>query len=129
MLWVAASVSMIAAILLSPLLAGWTVGLTTDPGTALGPWWRPRSVSAPRLVTVAGVAAVLAGGAAGGEPFAAWWLFAAAGAVLCVIDAEHHLLPARLVYPLAGALLAVLAVTAAMTGEPDRSSARSSPAP
>ena len=52
--------------------------------------------------------------------WSAWWLFAAGGAVLCVVDAEHHLLPARFVYPLAAAVLVVLAVTAAVTGEPDR---------
>ena len=52
--------SVVAAVLVSPLLAAWTVGLTTDPDTARAPWWRPRPVSAPRLVTVAAVAAVLA---------------------------------------------------------------------
>src|SRR6478735_8751347 len=120
MSWAAVLVSVIAAVLVSPLLAGWTVGLTTDPAVASAPWWRPRLASTPRLVTVAGVAACLAAGAASGEPLVAWWVFAVGGAVLCVVDAEHHLLPARLVYPLAGAVLAVLAVTAAVSGEPDR---------
>ena len=72
------------------------------------------------MVTVAAVAVVLAAGAAGGDPIFAWWLFATGGAVLCVTDAQHHLLPARLVYPLAATVLAVLAVTAAVTGEPER---------
>ena len=120
MSWAAVLVSVIAAVLVSPLLAGWTVGLTTDPAVASAPWWRPRLASTPRLVTVAGVAACLAAGAASGEPLVAWWVFAVGGAVLCVVDAEHHLLPARLVYPLAGAVVAVLAVTAAVSGEPDR---------
>ena len=86
MTWVTVPVSVVAAILVSPLLAGWTVGLTTDPASARAPWWRPRSVSARRLITVAAVAAVLAAGAAGGDPLVAWWLFAAGGAVLCVVD-------------------------------------------
>ena len=59
----------VAAILVSPLLAAWTVGLTTDPATT-----RRTVVAAhgrcllDRLVTVAAVAAVLAACAAGGDP-------------------------------------------------------------
>ena len=34
MTWVAVPVSVVAAVLVSPLLAAWTVGLTTDPATA-----------------------------------------------------------------------------------------------
>ena len=117
---VAIPVSVVAAILVSPLLAAWTVGIATDPATARAPWWRPRSVSARRLVTVPAVTAVLAACVMGGEPLVAWWLFACGGAVLCVVDAEHHLLPARIVYPLAAAILATLAATAVVTGEPDR---------
>lgn len=120
MSWVVVPVSVVTAVLVSPLLAGWTVGLTTNPATAPAPWWRPRSVTAPRLATVAGVAAALVAGAAGGDPLVAWWLFATGGAVLCIVDAEHHLLPARLVYPLAAAILFALAVSAALTGDTDR---------
>ena len=120
MTYVRVLVSVVAALLLSPLLAAWTVGLTTDPLTDAVPWWRPRPVSARRLATVAGVAAALAAGAAPGNPPLAWWVFAAGGAVLCVVDAEHHLLPRRIVHPLAAAVLTVLAVTAVVTGEPDR---------
>ena len=120
MSWVTASVSVLAAIVVSPLLAGWTVGLTTNPTAARASWWRPRTVSLIRFSTVAGVAVVLAAGASGGEPLVAWWLFAAGGAVLCVTDAEHHLLPARIVHPLAAAVVAALAMTAAATGEPGR---------
>ncbi len=119
MSWVTTPVSVLAAILVSPLLAGRTVGLT-KPASARGSWWLPRTVSLARFSAVSVVAAVLAAGASRGEPLVAWWLFAAGGAVLCVTDAEHHLLPARLVYPLAAAVLAALAVTAAVTGEPGR---------
>ena len=120
MTWVAVSVSVVAAILVSPLLAGWTVGLATEPATTRAPWWQFRPVSMRRLIVVAVVAAALSASAIGGEPGFAWWLFATGGAVLCVVDAEHHLLPARIVYPLAAAILATLAATAALTGEPDR---------
>ena len=64
--------------------------------------------------------AALAGCAAGGTPLAAWWLFATGGTVLCVGDTQHHLLPARLVYPLAAAISVALIFTAVMAGEPDR---------
>src|SRR6476620_341178 len=119
MLWVTSSVSVLAAVVVSPLLAGWTVALT-KPASDRGSWWWPRTVSLARFFTVAGVAAVLAAGASRGEPHVAWWLFATGGAVLCVTDAEHHLLPARLVYPLAAAVFAALAMTEAVTGEPGR---------
>ena len=36
MTWMAAAVSVVAAILVSPLLAAWTVGLTTDPDDDTG---------------------------------------------------------------------------------------------
>ncbi len=120
MTWSVVPVSVVAAIFVSPLLAAWTVGLATDRATARAPWWRPRSVSARRLVTVAAVTAVLAACTMGGVPMVGWWLFACGGAVLCVVDAEHHLLPARLLYPLAAAVLVALALSAAVTGEPDR---------
>ena len=120
MTWVAVPVSVVAAVLVSPLLAAWTVALTTDPARTRASWWRSRSVSARRLIVVAAVTAVLATGAMGGEPLVAWWLFACCGAVLCVVDAEHHLLPARLLYSLAAAVLIALAVAAVAVGEPDR---------
>ena len=120
MTWATGLVSVLAAITVSPLLAAWTVGLTTDPATlerrggihggclptawsSSRPW--PRSwPPAPPAVT----------------PAPAWWLFATGGAVLCVVDAQHHLLPARMVYPLAAAVLAVLVLAAVLAGEPDR---------
>ena len=119
MTWATGIVSALAAVAVSPLLAAWTVGLTADRD-AEAPWWHPRRVSAHRRVLVAVVAAVLAGCAAGGTPLAAWWLFAAGGTVLCVVDAQHHLLPARIVYPLAAVILAALALAAIIAGEPDR---------
>jgi leader peptidase (prepilin peptidase)/N-methyltransferase len=111
--------SVLAALTVSPLLAAWTLGLT--PGCdADVTWWHPRRVPAHRLVIVAAVAAVLAGSAAGGTPLAAWWLFATGGAVLCIVDAEHHLLPARMVYPFAAVILTALALAEVLAGEPDR---------
>ena len=117
---VTAVISAIGAILVSPILASWTIGLGTDRAASNARWWQPRQVGAQRLILVAAVAALLTAGAAGGVPLVAWWPFAAAGAVLCVIDAQHHLLPGRLVYPLAVVVLAALGVSAAVTGEPER---------
>ena len=112
--------SAIAAIPASPLLAGWTVELTTDPLALTVRWWQPRPVGAPRLILVAAVGAILTAGAVGGAPLVAWWLFAAAGAVLCVVDVEHHLLPGRFVYPLTAVVFAALGVSAVLAGEPER---------
>jgi leader peptidase (prepilin peptidase)/N-methyltransferase len=121
MTWVTGLVSVISAIAVSPLLAGWTAAFGVGAHVDIEvPWWHARSVSARRLVVVAAVAAALTACAAGGTPLPAWWLFAAGGAVLCIVDAEHHLLPARLVYPLGAVVLAALALSAALAGEPDR---------
>jgi leader peptidase (prepilin peptidase)/N-methyltransferase len=113
-------ISMITALAVSPVLAAWTKGLVSERTALNKSWWHPRRVSKQRLITVACVTAVLAALAAEGTPLPAWWLFAVGGAVLCVIDVEHHLLPARLVYPLAAATAVSLAISAALTGEPDR---------
>lgn len=111
--WATVTVSAALAVAVSPLLAGWTVSLA-EGDTAT--WWRPRKVDATRLVVVA-VAALslgaLAGG--GGGPWPAWWLLAAGGTVLAVVDAQCNLLPARLVYPLALLEAGVLAVAALST--------------
>ena len=119
MTWATGIISVLAAVAVSPLLAAWTVGLTGDTDNDVL-WWHPRRVSAPRLVVVAAVGAVLAACAAGGTPFPAWWLFAAGGTVLCVVDAQQHLLPARIVYPLAAVVFVALALSAVVAGEPDR---------
>ena len=49
-----------------------------------------------------------------------WWLFAAGGSVLAVVDAEKDVLPSRLVYPLAALEAAVLVVSAVVDGDPHR---------
>ena len=119
MTWVTGIVTVLTAVTVSPLLAAWTVGLSTDTESDV-PWWYPGRISAQRFVVVAAVASVLAACAARGTPLPAWWLFAAGGAVLCIVDAEHHLLPARMVYPFAAVILAALALVAVIAGEPDR---------
>ena len=115
-----ALISAVGAVLVSPLLASWTIGLNPDRATSSARWWQPRPVGIQRLILVAAVAAILTAGAAGGVPLTAWWPFAAAGGVLCVIDVQHHLLPGRLVYPLAAVIVVALGVSAAVTSEPER---------
>jgi leader peptidase (prepilin peptidase)/N-methyltransferase len=117
--WPTVLACMAAAVLVSPLLAAWTA-TGPAPGTHGVPWWRPRRVSPRRLLTVAATAAVLATLAARAVPVPAWWIFAAGGAVLAVIDAEHHLLQARIVYPLGATLFVALVLSAFVTGELDR---------
>lgn len=108
----------VAAVAISPLLAAWTVGLTAPRGSSPR-WWQPRLVAPRRLLAVAVIAALLAVAAAVGAPPPAWWLFAAGGTVLVIVDLEHHLLPARIVYPLATAVAAALGATAIATGKPE----------
>lgn len=79
-------------------------------------WWLPRSVSPARWVTTAAAAVLLGAAAAILAPPLAWWLLGAGGAVLAVVDARTHRLPARFVHPLAAVIAAVLGVTAAVTG-------------
>ncbi len=47
----------------------------------------------------------------------AFWVFGAGLLALSVIDLEHFILPNRIVYPLAGASLALLAVAAVASGD------------
>jgi len=101
----------------SPLLAGWSAALAAG---VTGRWWWPRPVSRARWATVTGIAVLLTVAAGAGRPWPAWLLLAAVGAVLVAVDTETHRLPARLVYPLAGVLAAVLVAAAAETGESDR---------
>ena len=63
---------------------------------------------------------LLSGAAAAGRPWPAWWLFATGAAVLLVVDVQRHLLPARLVYPMAVVVAAALTVAAIRSGEWDR---------
>jgi leader peptidase (prepilin peptidase)/N-methyltransferase len=105
---------LIVVLAVSPVLAGWSAALA---GGVRDGWWRPRRVGWRRWVTVAATAVLLTAASAAGRPWPAWWLFAAGAAVLLVVDAQHHLLPARLVYPLAAAVAAALTVAAISGGE------------
>jgi len=106
---VTAALAAAVALLVSPLLASWSAALTTGRQTA---WWRPRRPSWRRWTVVTTVAVVLTVGATAGQPLPAWWLLAAGGTVLAVVDAERHLLPARFSYPLTAAVLLALTVAA-----------------
>lgn len=90
--------SVLVALLVSPILASWSV---RAPQRDLARWWIPTRVSWRRWITVAAVGVTLAAATAGEHPWPAWWLWGQVGAVLAVIDVEHHRLPTRLVYPLA----------------------------
>ena len=103
----------LAALAISPVLAGWTSSLAADAATR---WWQPRTVSPAQWVTTAAPAALLGAVSAVLAPALAWWLLGIGGAVLAVVDARTHRLPARLVYPLAAAIAATLIVTAAVAG-------------
>ena len=104
--------SVVAAVAVSPLSAAWTAALA---GGQRWGWWRPRPVSARRWATVATVSTVTVLLGTAGAPPLAWWLLAVGGTVLAVVDAQTQLLPARLTYPLAGVITAVL-IAAAVTG-------------
>ena len=67
-------------------------------------------------MAVTAVAAALVVVAGAGTPAVAWWLFAAGGAVLAVVDVQTHRLPARFVYPLAAAVGLALSVAAVPAG-------------
>jgi leader peptidase (prepilin peptidase)/N-methyltransferase len=108
---------LVLVLAVSPLLAGWSAALA---GQVRAGWWRPRQVGWRRWAIVAVTAAGLTAAAAAGRPWPAWWLFAAGGAVLLVVDAHQHLLPARLVYPLGAVVAAALVVAAILGGEWDR---------
>jgi hypothetical protein len=61
---------------------------------------------------VVAAAALGFGALAGGGPWPVWWLIAAGGTVLAVLDAQRSLLAVRLVYPLALLEAAVLVIDA-----------------
>ena len=52
-----------------------------------------------------------------GNPGPAWWILAAGGAVLAVVDAQTHLLPARFTYPLAAAVGCALVIGSITGGD------------
>jgi len=110
----ALAAGLVLVLAVSPLLAGWSVALA---GQVRAGWWRPRQVGWRRWAIVAVTAVLLTGAGAAGRPWPAWWLFAAGGAVLLVVDAQQHLLPARLVYPLGAVVAAALVVAAIVGGE------------
>lgn len=103
-----------AGLLVSPLLASWSASLAG--GVRVG-WWRPRRVSGSRWAVVAAVTVVLVLLGTAGHPGAAWWLLAAGGAVLAVVDAQTQLLPARFVYPLAAAVLGSVVIGSVIAGD------------
>jgi leader peptidase (prepilin peptidase) / N-methyltransferase len=111
--WAVASVA--AAIVISPVLASWTV---TAPQRDLTRWWIPRRVSWPRWITFATAGLVASALTVGEHPWPVWWLWGQVGAVLAVIDVEHHRLPTRLVYPLAAGEFAILVAYAAGNAAP-----------
>ena len=115
--WTTVVASAVLAVAVSPLLAGWSAALAE--GQVAG-WWRPRRVTVQRSAAVAAAAAVLGALAGAGGPWPAWWLFAAGGCVLAVVDAEKHVLPSRLLYPLAALEAVVLIVTAVVDADPHR---------
>src|SRR6478609_6219694 len=109
----------LAALAVSPILAAWGRSLAADSAPD---WWRidrlspmapARWVTSTPWVTTAAIAVPLGGAAALLDPAPAWWLLGTGGAVLAVVDWRTHRLPARFVYPLAGAIVAVLTATAA----------------
>jgi len=104
-----------AGLAVSPLLASWTAALAAGDRAA---WWRPRPVSISRWATVTAVTLLMAVLATAGQPGPAWWILAAGGAVLSVVDAQTHRLPARFTYPLAAALSCVLAIESITGGHP-----------
>jgi leader peptidase (prepilin peptidase)/N-methyltransferase len=110
-----AALAAAVALLVSPLLASWSAALSTDRELT---WWRLRRPSWRRWTVVTALAVVLTVGATAGQPLPAWWLLAAGGTVLAVVDAERHLLPARFSYPLTAAVLLALTVAAVTDRSP-----------
>ena len=108
---------LVVVLALSPILAGWSAALADEVRDG---WWRPRQVGRRRWMIVAATAVLLSGAAAAGRPWPAWWLFAAGAAVLLVVDVQRHLLPARLVYPMAAVVAVALTGAAIGGGEWDR---------
>lgn len=104
-----------AGLAISPLLASWSTALAAGDRAD---WWRPRPVSTSRWATVAAVTVLMVLLATAGNPGLAWWILAAGGAVLAVVDAQTHLLPARFTYPLAAAVGAALVIGSITGSDP-----------
>jgi leader peptidase (prepilin peptidase)/N-methyltransferase len=101
------------ALVFSPYLASLTI---TAPDRDLRSWWRPRITTRRRYAVTATIGvllAALAGAAAGlGAVLPAYLALAGIGAVLAVVDAEHHRLPNRLLSVLTVAGVALLTAAA-----------------
>src|SRR5664279_5733821 len=104
-----------AGLVVSPLLASWSAALADGERTT---WWRPRPVSISRWAAVAAVTVLMVLLATAGHPGVAWWILAAGGAVLAVVDAQTQLLPARFTYPLAAAVGIALVIGSMTGGDP-----------
>lgn len=100
------------ALLASPYLASLTV---TAPDRTLTTWWQLRTTSWSRYAVTASVVVIfagLAGAAVGlGAAWPAYLALALTGAILALVDIEHHRLPNRLLATsgIAGAVLLALA--------------------
>src|SRR5664279_5210409 len=99
------------AVLASPYLASLTL---TAPDRALTTWWQPHSASWSRYAVTASVSVMfagLAGAAVGlGAAWPAYLALALTGAILSVVDVEHHRLPNRLLSAAAIAAAVLLAL-------------------
>lgn len=124
--WAVGGVGALVAGFCSPLLAAATLAVPTGGGRFRLP---PRALTgggagAVRLVGIAAAAviATLAVGARLGLTWAlpAFWLLAAVGVPLAVIDASHHRLPYALVTPTYLSGLVFFAVDAVVSAEPAR---------
>ncbi|SOD72885.1 leader peptidase (prepilin peptidase)/N-methyltransferase [Jatrophihabitans sp. GAS493] len=106
-----------AAAITAPYLAGLTI---TAPDRRNATWWHPTRASRPRTTaTAAGAIALAAIGAIATRWTAAWpayLVLALTGAVLIVVDLEHHRLPDRIMRIAAAAGFAGFFVAAAVTG-------------
>jgi leader peptidase (prepilin peptidase)/N-methyltransferase len=110
-----AAVAIVITLAATPYLARLTL---TVPDRDNAAWWRGARAGRSRQVLTALTAVVvggLAGAAAGPSALLpAFVALALAGIPLVLIDYEHHRLPNRLVYPAAGAAVALLAGAAAV---------------
>lgn len=105
----------VTALLASPYLAALTISVPDRDAAA---WWRVRPRGGVRCAVTAVIAiafAAMAGAAAGWTgAWPAYLVFALAGAVLSVVDVEHHRLPDRLLRPAAVVAALVFTVVAAV---------------
>lgn len=113
----AAAAAMATVLVCSPLLASWTAALSAGVQSR---WWTVRSVTTAQWALTVTAVCVACLATLRGTPVVTWWLYSACGAVLAVVDARTHTLPARLVGPWAVALGASLVVAAVADDAPHR---------